>query len=64
LVNDARTAFQPWAAFFGLVIPLFTIDLLFGSRGTDLRAAMFWSAICFGTGLASCAIPSRPGPVR
>jgi tellurite resistance protein TerC len=44
--------FQPWAAFFGLVILLFTIDLLFGSRGTDLRAAMLWSAIWVGAGLA------------
>jgi tellurite resistance protein TerC len=44
--------FQPWAAFFGLVILLFTIDLLFGSRGTNLRAAMLWSAIWVGGGLA------------
>ena len=42
---------QPWAAFFGLVILLFTIDLLFGSRGTDLRAATLWSAIWIGAGL-------------
>ena len=42
---------QPWAAFFGLVILLFTIDLLFGSRGTDLRAAALWSAIWVGAGL-------------
>jgi tellurite resistance protein TerC len=44
--------FQQWAAFFGLVILLFTIDLLFGNRGTDLRAAMLWSAIWVGAGLA------------
>ena len=42
---------QPWAAFFGLVILLFTIDLRFGSRGTDLRAAVLWSAIWVGAGL-------------
>lgn len=42
---------QPWAVFFGLVILLFTIDLLFGSRGTDLRAAALWSAIWVGAGL-------------
>jgi tellurite resistance protein TerC len=30
---------------------LFTIDLRFGSRGTDLRAAMLWSAIWVGAGL-------------
>jgi tellurite resistance protein TerC len=44
--------FQQWAAFFGLVILLFTIDLLFGSRRADLRAAMLWSAIWVGAGLA------------
>jgi tellurite resistance protein TerC len=42
---------QPWAAFFGLVILLFTIDLLFGSRGADLRAAALWSVIWVGAGL-------------
>jgi tellurite resistance protein TerC len=42
---------QPWAAFFGLVILLLAIDLRFGSRGTDLRAAMQWSAIWVGAGL-------------
>jgi TerC family integral membrane protein len=41
----------PWAVFFGLVILLFTIDLLFGSRGTNLRTAMLWSAIWVGAGL-------------
>jgi tellurite resistance protein TerC len=43
---------EQWAAFFGLVTLLFTIDLLFGSRGTDLRAAVLWSAIWVGAGLA------------
>ena len=43
---------EPWAAFFGLVIVMFTIDLMFGSRGTNLRAAMLWSAIWVGAGLA------------
>ena len=43
---------QAWAAFFGLVIFLFTIDLLFGHRGSNLRAAMLWSAIWVGAGLA------------
>jgi len=43
---------QPWAAFFGLVILLFTVDLLFGSRGTNLRMATLWSAIWVGAGLA------------
>jgi tellurite resistance protein TerC len=46
------TSLEPWAAFFGLVIVMFTIDLLFGRRGTNLRAAMLWSAIWVGTGLA------------
>ena len=45
-------ALEPWAAFFGLVIFVFTIDLLFGSRGTSLRAAMLWSALWVGAGLA------------
>jgi hypothetical protein len=44
--------FQPWIAFFGLSILLFTIDLLFGSRGTNLRAAILWGAIWVGDGLA------------
>jgi len=43
---------RPWAAFFGLVILLFTVDLLFGSRGTNLRMATLWSAIWVGAGLA------------
>jgi tellurite resistance protein TerC len=43
---------QPWAAFFFLVILLFTIDLLFGRRATSLRAAILWSAIWVGAGLA------------
>jgi TerC family integral membrane protein len=43
---------QPWAAFFGLVILLFAIDLFFGSRGQDLRVAALWSAIWVGAGLA------------
>lgn len=41
---------QPWPAFFGLVIFLFAIDLLFGSRGNDLRTAALWSAIWVGAG--------------
>jgi TerC family integral membrane protein len=43
---------QPWVAFAGLVIALFTIDLLFGHRGGDLRAATLWSAVWVGAGLA------------
>jgi tellurite resistance protein TerC len=43
---------QPWAVFFGLVIVLFTIDLFFGSRGTNLRTTVLWSAIWIGAGLA------------
>ena len=43
---------QAWAAFLGLVIFLFTIDLLFGHRGSNLRAAALWSAIWVGAGLA------------
>ena len=42
---------QSWAAFFGLVILLLAIDLFFGSRGTNLRAAMLWSAFWVGAGL-------------
>ena len=45
-------SFEPWAAFFGLVIVMFTIDLMFGSRGSNLRAAVLWSAIWVGAGLA------------
>src|ERR1700752_532430 len=43
---------QPWAVFFVLVILLFTVDLLLGSRGTDLRRATLWSAIWIGAGLS------------
>ena len=43
---------QPWAVFFGLVLVLFTIDLFFGSRGTNLRTTVLWSAIWIGAGLA------------
>jgi hypothetical protein len=43
---------QPWTVFFGLVILVFTIDLLFGSRGGNLRAAILWSAVWIGAGLA------------
>ena len=42
---------QPWAVFFGLVAVLFAIDLIFGSRGPDLRSAVLWSAIWVGAGL-------------
>src|SRR5262245_35231038 len=45
-------AVQPWAVFLGLVVILFTIDLLFGHRGNDLRASMLWSAVWVGAGLA------------
>src|ERR1700741_302051 len=38
-------SFQAWGAFIGLVIFLFTIDLLFGSRGGNLRSAVLWSAV-------------------
>jgi tellurite resistance protein TerC len=43
---------NPWAAFFGLVAILFVIDLIFGSRRTDLRAAVLWSVFWVGAGLA------------
>jgi tellurite resistance protein TerC len=43
---------EPWAAFIGLVILLFTLDLLFGHRANDLRASMLWSAVWVGAGLA------------
>jgi tellurite resistance protein TerC len=41
-----------WVPFLGLVIALFTIDLLFGHRGNDLRASILWSAVWVGAGLA------------
>jgi tellurite resistance protein TerC len=41
----------PWPAFFGTVVIVFAIDLLFGNRGTDLRAAVLWSAIWITAGL-------------
>jgi len=43
---------SPWVAFFAVVVLLFAIDLLWGSRGTDLRAAVLWSAVWIGAGLA------------
>ena len=43
---------QPWAGFFALVVLLLAIDLLLGSRGTDLRAAALWSVVWVGAGLA------------
>jgi tellurite resistance protein TerC len=43
---------QPWPSFFALVALLFAVDLLLGSRGTDLRAAVLWSVIWVGAGLA------------
>lgn len=42
----------PWAAFFGLVIFMFTIDLLFGSRGAKLRDAILWSVLWISAGVA------------
>jgi tellurite resistance protein TerC len=41
-----------WAPFLGLVIALFTIDLLFGRRNNDLRASIVWSAVWVSAGLA------------
>lgn len=41
-----------WAAFFGLVLVLFVVDLVWGSRGGDLRTALRWSAVWVGAGLA------------
>jgi tellurite resistance protein TerC len=41
-----------WVPFLGLVIALFTIDLLFGHRNNDLRASILWSAVWVGAGLA------------
>ena len=43
---------QPWIVFFGLVILMFTADLLFGGRSASLRSALLWSALWVGTGLA------------
>jgi tellurite resistance protein TerC len=40
-----------WIAFFGLVIALFVIDLVWGSRGGDLGTALRWSAVWVGAGL-------------
>ena len=40
-----------WIVFFGLVAALFAIDLLRGSRGSDLRTAVRWSAVWVGAGL-------------
>jgi tellurite resistance protein TerC len=42
---------QPWGVFLGLVILVFTIDLLFGSRAGNLRNAILWSAVWVGAGL-------------
>jgi tellurite resistance protein TerC len=47
-----ETLLLPWPAFFGTVVVVFVIDLLFGNRGTDLRAAVLWSAIWITAGLA------------
>ena len=41
-----------WIAFFGLVIALFAVDLIWGSRGGDLSSAFGWSALWVGAGLA------------
>jgi len=41
-----------WGPFVGLVIALFTIDLLFGHRSNDLRASILWSAVWVSAGLA------------
>jgi tellurite resistance protein TerC len=46
------TLLEPWGAFFALVSLLFLIDLLSGNRATELRAAILWSAIWVGAGLA------------
>jgi tellurite resistance protein TerC len=40
-----------WLVFFGLVFTLFTIDLIWGSRGGDVRTALRWSAMWIGAGL-------------
>ena len=40
-----------WTVFFGLVLALFAIDLAWGSRGSDLRTALKWSAMWVGAGL-------------
>ena len=40
-----------WIAFFALVVALFAIDLIWGSRGGDLRTALSWSAVWVGGGL-------------
>jgi tellurite resistance protein TerC len=43
---------QPWPTFIGLVVVLFVVDLMFGSRGSSLLAAVIWSAIWIGAGLS------------
>lgn len=49
---DMFTAYSPsWAAFFGLVIVLFAIDLTIGSRGTGLGRAVLWSCVWIAAGL-------------
>jgi tellurite resistance protein TerC len=46
-------AFSPdWLVFFGIVVALFAIDLIWGHRGDDFRAALGWSALWVGAGLA------------
>lgn len=45
------TLLSPWIVFFAVVALLFAIDLLWGSRGTSLRAAVAWSALWVGAGL-------------
>lgn len=49
-MSDAMLS--PWTAFLAIVIALFAIDLLWGSRGTNLRAAVLWSCVWVGAGLA------------
>jgi tellurite resistance protein TerC len=41
-----------WIVFFCAVAALFAVDMLWGSRGNDVRIALRWSALWVGAGLA------------
>jgi len=41
-----------WLVFAALVVALFAVDMLWGSRGGGLRGALGWSAVWVGAGVA------------
>lgn len=41
-----------WLVFAALVVALFAIDLIWGSRGRDVGTALRWSVVWVGSGLA------------